>query len=462
MYRSAAICALTGTFLVTLARGQSAGAAPAEQVVTTTQPDQATLLQEIRSMRAEMHEQQLRHEQQIQRLQTQIDELKKNAAYANTSTAASRSLAANPEEELDSAIATAAGEPATTQTKPAGTGGGGFAGAAGAIQSFNPDISVNADFLGAYSPRKGGLDTEQIFRELEIGLSQAVDPYTTATAIITVGREDDEFKVDLEEGYLTFTQLPYGLQARAGQFRSDFGKTNPVHLHALPWIDYPLVIKRFFGEEGLSGAGGELSWVIPHTGKEYISLTYQVTSNDNDSLFAGEEAEDVMNLVHLKTFRDLSPTSNLEIGASFATAPNDDGHGGKRSSVEGVDVTYHWKPRDAGSYRSLLLQAEVMAAQADLRGGQENTWGGYAAADYQFAKQWKLGLRYDYTQLPVCSSHHESAYSTYLTFLQSEFVFWRFGYMYTDRNFQDDGESDETQLFLQLNWTYGMHPAHKY
>ncbi len=408
-------------------------------------------------MRDQMRDQQQRHEQEMKQLQTQIDELKQQSASA---AAPASAPALTGEEELESALAGATAGPATPQAKPAA---GGISGLGGAIQSFNPDISINGDFLGTYSSKEGGqTDDEFQFRELEIGLSAPVDAYTNANAIITFGQEDNDFKADLEEGYVTFTQLPYDLQARVGKFRSEFGKVNSFHRHAIPWIDYPLVIQNYFGDEGLSGTGAELSWLVPHTGKQYVSLTYQITNNDNDTLFAGEKSDDFMHLVHLKTFRDLSPTSNLEIGASIAEAPNDGAHGGKRSTVEGVDVTYHWKPKEAGLYRALLLQAELLAAQADLRGGQESTWGMYMAGDYQFARRWKFGMRYDYTQLPFSSSRHETGYSAYLTFLQSEFLFWRLGYLFTDRNFRQDGNTDEQQVFLQLNWTYGIHPAHKF
>jgi len=300
------------------------------------------------------------------------------------------------------------------------------------------------------------------FRELELDFSGAVDPYTQAFIVATVDHEDHEYKADLEEAYLTYTQLPYNLQARVGQYRAEFGRANPLHLHALPWVDYPLVIQRYFGEEGLSGVGGEISWLVPNPKNQYISLTYEIMNNDNDSLFAGAESQDITHLVRAKTFRDLSPTSTLELGTSFACGPNDRGHGSPRSLVEGLDVTYRWKPKDAGLYRSFLWQTELLAAQADLIGGQESTWGMYSAAEYQFARQWKFGLRYDNTQLPFSSSLHERGYSAYLTFLQSEFVFWRLAYMYLDRDFRDDGVSDEQRLMLQANFTLGTHPAHRY
>ena len=86
----------------------------------------------------------------------------------------------------------------------------------------------------------------------------------------------------------------------------------------------------------------------------------------------------------------------------------------------------------------------------------------YTAADYQFAKRWKFGLRYDFAELPERAASRERGYSAYLTFLQSEFVFWRLGYLFTDRTFPEDGNYDDHQVLLQLNYTFGVHPAHKF
>ncbi len=381
-------------------------------------------------------------------------------------TVPSTSMPASPEAggaeaELEALLSGAAPAP------PARGGGTTTGGAIGqlqsAIQSFNPEISLNGDLLMAYSNREGGeLDDEFLFRELEIGFAGAVDPYSRADVIATIAREDGEYVIELEEAYLTFLQLPYDLQARLGKYRAEFGRANPIHLHALPWIDYPFVIRRYFGEEGLSGTGGEISWLIPNPWKQYASLTYEVFNNDNDVLFAGEDSDDFTHLARLKTFRELNAESTLELGASFATAPNDSGHGSHRSMIEGADLTFRWKPKAEGLYRSFLWQNEVMFAQADLRNGQETTWGMYSAVDYQFARRWKIGARYDNAQLPFSSSRFERGYSAYLTFLQSEFLYWRLGYLYTDRNFAVDGNRDDHQLFVQLNFTLGAHPGHKY
>lgn len=417
--------------------------------------EQSELLEELRALHTRLDAMEARqarereeYERTIAELKAQIGELKRMRPVPEPE---------DQEDELDGLLQELSTESAMSEAKP------GLVESVGrAFQSFNPDISVNADFVGHYSNREGGeLDDEFLFRHFEIGFSGAIDPYTRADIFLGIGRHGGEWHTHLEEAYLTYLGLPWDLQTRVGRFKSAFGKANPQHLHALPWVEYPLMIQNYFGDEGLSGDGIGVSWLIPNPWDKYIELTYELINNDS-SLFAGEETDDFVHLLHLKNFFDLSAASTLEAGLTFATAPNDEGHGGNRTMVGGLDLTYKWRPPKTGKYKSFLWQTEVLAAQADLRGGQETTWGMYTAADYQFARRWVIGTRYDYSQMPYSSSLHEHGLSAYFTFLQSEYLFWRLGYLYTDRNFLVHGDKAEHELFLQCNFSLGTHPAHCY
>ncbi len=101
---------------------------------------------------------------------------------------------------------------------------------------------------------------------------------------------------------------------RAGRFKSSFGKANPQHLHALPWVEYPLVIQNYFGHESLSGDGMGVSWLVPNPWDKYVELTYEFINNDS-ALFAGAETDDFVHLAHLKSFFDLSP--RVHLGSRF-------------------------------------------------------------------------------------------------------------------------------------------------
>lgn len=347
-----------------------------------------------------------------------------------------------------------------------------------AFQNFNPDISVIGDFVGHYDSREGGeLDDKWLFRELELGISGSVDPYARADAFIGIHRahEHEEHEVHapahahagsydlhLEEAYLTFLTLPWDLQAKVGKFRAKFGKVNTMHVHSLPWVEHPLVIRNYFGHGGLAGEGASISWLVPNRWDKYIELTYENFNNDGPHLFAGEEADDFVHLLHLKNFFDLTGSSTLELGLSAATAPNDDGHGSRRTWLEGADVTYKWRHPRQGLYKAFMWQTEVMAAQKELEYQRICSMGLFSAAEYQFARRWTAGGRFDFSELPDDADMKEHAYSVYLTFLQSEYCFWRLGYQFSHRNFEVHGDNEDHQVFLQVDFGLGPHRAHKY
>jgi hypothetical protein len=356
---------------------------------------------------------------------------------------------------------------------------------AGLGQYFNPDISVIGDALGQYTSHENEgdrPDDQFIFRELEVNFSGVLDPFARADFTAAVHEEFHEheaeehehtyesprgeghehnFAIHIEEAYLTALALPHGLQARAGRMRERFGKVNSTHLHALPWVDYPLIIKNYLGDEGLMADGAELSWLAPT--RHYLELVYAVFNNDNASSFGGEEFDDFVHLARMKNLFDISDATTLELGGSLATGPNDDSHGRNRTWLEGLDVTLKWRPPTEALYRELTWQTEFLLSQKELEDRQDqDTWGMYSSLEYQFARRWSAALRYDYSEFPDFECFREKGYSGYLTFAQSEFVFWRFGYMFVDRNLADPVEEDEHLVWLQLNFGLGPHRTHEY
>jgi hypothetical protein len=343
----------------------------------------------------------------------------------------------------------------------------------GGYQGFSPEISAIGDliFQGGQIPKGETPDSlaasntsRAQLREAEFGFSSPVDPYGRADMILAVEREDDgSYSPDIEEGYFTFTDLPYDLQARAGKFYSVFGKANMFHTHAMPWVDRPLPIRTFFGDEGLNDGGAEISWLVPNPWDTYIELSQSVQNNGNEADFAGSNANGLMYVTHLKNFLELSKTSTAELGGSFAAGTNGTGNSGNpKTNVEGLDFTYKWRPHKEGLYESVTWMNEVLFNQKDEGGDSTvNAHGWYSSLEYQFAKRWSVFGRYDYTQYPDSSSLHENSYSAGLTFRQSEFMFWRLQFEHTTgENYA--GDVDRNQIFLQADFLIGQHPAHKY
>jgi len=127
--------------------------------------------------------------------------------------------------------------------------------------TFNPDIGVIGDFQLSYLS-KGKKNFDAYLNETEISLQATVDPYARADFFISFGRDPETLKygVEVEEGYLTTLSLPFQLQLKVGKFKEAVGKINPVHAHALPFIDLPNAYVNYFGEGGLNDEGLSLSW----------------------------------------------------------------------------------------------------------------------------------------------------------------------------------------------------------
>jgi hypothetical protein len=403
----------------------------------------AQLQQELSILRTQLNEMKISYETRINQLETRMEGMAKTYSIE---AAKPRVVASAP-----------------TQT----TGLGRY------FQSFNPDISVIGDFVyHGTDMKEEQLRNQFQMRQTELAFSASVDPYARGDFFFHVEQEDGEWHIGLCEGYLTLLTLPIdGLQAKVGKFKVEFGKANKLHLHNLPWVDYPNMITNYFGEEGMSEPGVSASYLIPNPWDKYIELTGQVVNNRNGVSFAGTEGTSLVYLGHLKLFHDIDEESSLELGSSLATGSNDDGlgrYGTNMTTLEGVDLTYKWRPLQQGLYKSVTFQNELLFSQHDRPFFDDGTdiidakdvrsWAGYSSLQYQFAKRWSVFGRYDFSELPTMSSSRENAYSTGITFAQSEYCFWRLQFKHTDRNF----DKDSNEVWLQCDFGLGPHRKHEY
>ena len=142
------------------------------------------------------------------------------------------------------------------------------------------DDEIHALQGGGHDPKRRGFTLQQA----ELSLAGAVDPYFTGQAHIVFTDEE----VELEEAFMTTQSLPYGLQVKAGQFLTEFGRINPTHPHAWQWIDQPVVNTRMFGQDGLRNPGARLSWLLPVPWFSQLYLGAQQASGDTAASFIGD------------------------------------------------------------------------------------------------------------------------------------------------------------------------------
>jgi hypothetical protein len=318
---------------------------------------------------------------------------------------------------------------------------------------FNPSISVIGNFLAV-----GGTNhTEDLpaasLRESEVAFQAIVDPYARADFFISLGEEG----VEVEEGFVTFTSLPWGLLAKVGRVRTTFGKINTLHLHVLPWPDEPLpIVNLLGGEEGWVGTGVSVAKLIP-LGDVFSELTLQVFDGHAGELFDAPARGDLSYNGHYKIFSDLGESTNLEVGLSYGTGSNGLTATSK-TDLECLDVTLRWKPLRTATYRSASVRGEYIRSIKDLVLDRQRADGFFLSGEYQFAKRWFVGARYDRSERADDASLSDSGEAAVVTFWPSEFSQLR-GEL--RRREYAEGEVAKEILF-QVQFAIGAHGAHPF
>ncbi|MFL5320197.1 MAG: zinc-regulated TonB-dependent outer membrane receptor [Myxococcaceae bacterium] len=356
------------------------------------------------------------------------------------------------------------------------------------IQSMNPDISVILDVAGAYfsdpAPlQQGGHDpTHNGFnlQQLELSFNRSVDPYFRFDSNLVFGPDGFE----LEEAYATTLDLPYRLQARAGEFLTAFGRINQTHPHSWDFVDQPFIMSRYFGGDGNRNLGAELSWLSPLPW--YVELVGSATQANGESTarsFFGPDDDarvrhfsDFQYTAALKQFFDVTDDLSLLWGLSTAQGPTPTGH----AQLYGTDIYLKYRPLTGEGWTTVSLQAEAIYRIRDANLGTPETpanfrlhdYGGYAQLFYRFEKRWGVAGRFDYGSATRFSNGKVTAdeldpewtdarerYSANLTFWPTEFSRLR---LQASMDRPQWREQPVFAAFLALEVVVGAHGAHKF
>ena len=328
---------------------------------------------------------------------------------------------------------------------------------AGISSNMNPNIGIITKFTG--DAIVGGQSDENVgFRlhEVETSFQMVIDPYARADIFVAV--VPDEEAVELEEAFITFLSLPAGLRAEVGIFRSRFGRLNQIHPPEVTFVDYPLPLEMYFGEEGLVETGISLSILLPNPWDQFWEGVLEVTNGDNETAFNGNATNDLAYTGHFITFFDINDNSTLELGGSVISGKNDL-LGNRRTNIFGVDLTYKWKPLDRGLYKSFIWQSELFLVNKDIGAPEKsNATGFYSYLRWQLGRRWYLSGRYDRAESIEIGNDLEEKYVAVLTFYPSNFQTVRFQSTTT----KESNGATNTILSFQLNFAIGAHGAHTY
>lgn len=364
---------------------------------------------------------------------------------------------------------------------------------------------------GGHDPRQRGFNLQAA----EVSLMGAVDPYFTAeTHLLYFIDPEGESQVELEEAFVTTTSLPYGLELEVGQFLTEFGRINPQHPHSWDYQDQPVILSRFFGEDGLRGVGARAGWLVPapwfmqlHFGVQNADGEAMVSFSASDEVFderpiAGRpfvdqdvrSLDDMLYHLRLENSWDLSEESTVLLGASALFGPNATGDDGD-TQIYGLDLLLKHKPEDsfhgssAVTWQSEFLFRDYHADSFVDEGdptviGDETSfgseslkdWGLYTQLLYGIAPDWQLGLRYEYSSgdgdnfdsdtVSLTSNQVDpyrdtrQRFSPLISWRLSEYSRLRFQYNLDTTHWLDD--DDAHSFWLGYEISFGAHPAHKY
>jgi hypothetical protein len=417
---------------------------------------QAPTTAEIEALRAQIEAFKADYDKRLQALEMQLQALQGQTPAAP-----------NPQNAGAPTQAPAPAQPQTAQVPSGAEGAGGpsgqlpvYGGASAGSKVFNPDIAVIGDFLGAAGSNKVDPDPALEMHESEVAFQAIVDPYARADFFFSFG----ENGVNLEEGYITFPAIPGGLLVRAGKMRAAFGKVNTLHNHVLPWTDRPLVTRNLVGgEDGIDDAGFSVARLIPNPWI-FLEATGQVFRGDSSDVYQSSKRGDLSYVGHLRGYQDITDNTNIDLGVSYSSGHNASGiindinFGNFRTMLYGTDATLRWRPLQRSIYHSFVGRSEVIWSRRQQPLGVQSSIGYYISGDYQFARRWFAGVRYDDSKRSYNESLRDKGQSAILTYWPSEFSQIRGQY----RRTQYAIGPTANEFLMQFQYSIGAHGAHPF
>jgi hypothetical protein len=304
-------------------------------------------------------------------------------------------------------------------------------------------------------------------QEVELAFSAPIDPYLEGALFLTIPNLDG---LEIEEGYLQTTSLPFNLQIKAGSFRSQFGRNNSQHLHVQNFTRRPLMIPTLFGLDGFRGPGAQVSVLLPGIPwfATFYAEAFTIPPPDPGiaATFGGGERgpADLSYTAVLEQFWSPSDATSLLLGLNFATGifspacATPPCLGGARDYLYGSDLYFKWRPPDViGEGKSFNWSTEFYARTITDGGPTEGAF--YTEPVMQFAKRWYAGGRFDLTGVPsgiYVPRRYGTALS--LTFAPTEFSRFR---LY-GQELWGPGARNTLIGFIQTEISMGAHGAHAF
>ncbi len=295
-----------------------------------------------------------------------------------------------------------------------------------------------------HDPSSEGWTVQGLEPSISLRLTDHIEGFASGI-LFTDG--DGNWDTELEEMFGVVRDLPGGLDIRFGQMLNRVGIQNTQHLHSWDQTDYPMVLARFLGEDGLITRSAELNWRAP-IGDPLTSTTQFTASygevRPHDAHGHGDEHLDEHNhafeaegaefndcvfsarVMHRHRFDDFT---SLTLGGSYIYGDNEFG---RHNQVGGLDAEWVWRENGletggrALRWRTELFVRDVAARSGELHEGQDDhedddhadhdddhadddhdeaaemvsrsftEFGAYTSVVYEWNSHWDTGLRIGY------------------------------------------------------------------
>lgn len=343
-----------------------------------------------------------------------------------------------------------------------------LAGLMGIALATSPSAGVTNPDISAIGQIRSGIAGDPAFDPEEITLSlgesefifdAALNPYFRGFFTVAAGEEGFE----IEEAYATVLRgLGYGLGLKAGKYRLGFGKLNPVHAHAYPFLDTPPGWADLLpGEEAFTEAAVQVSLLLPTPGNWASTLSADVI--EGASFHPDEEGTRLGWLGRWSNGYLFGDRAALEAGVSGATGTGSIA-ADARDWLAGGDLKLKfWLPGNS----QLAIQAEgafrrshdVDTAAPAAGAVERGQYGFYAFADYRFANRWNAGALYDQAERRTVARETDRTVTAFAGFaVMEESTLIRLAY----NLLLPEGGDAAHGAALQFLFSMGPHKPHQF
>ncbi|MBU2568145.1 MAG: hypothetical protein KJ967_05190 [Elusimicrobia bacterium] len=331
----------------------------------------------------------------------------------------------------------------TTRTIQGSTPLGSFGGI------MNPDLSFIVDIRGLFREKDDNAKNKLLLSAVEFALGGYLHPGIRGDVILALDQDystgGPATEIELEEAFISFLDMPLGLQIIAGRKLVDFGNINRFHLHHYPFSDSPLVLEHFFGHHSWGDDGVNLSFLVPNPFDIYFKTSFSMLNGKPLCPHALVLWDGNRRVYNSRVSVDLPWIKSI---AGYSRAW-DEGDG---NTIENIEFTYKYQ-WPGFVYRRLKLQNEYIWTKTT---NQKITSGFYSLVVFSFNQYYEIGSRYD-GLFSDENKIEDWAGSFFATRYLSHSVYMRGHYKFVGN--EQSGEK-ENMFFLQISWGLGPH-AHR-